>query len=46
MEFSVVGLAVDGLALKKLWDLPLPPKSFVDRRIMIVMKHAGIKISY
>jgi hypothetical protein len=30
VEFSFVGLAVDGLALNKLWDLPLPPKSFVE----------------
>jgi hypothetical protein len=28
-EFSYFGLAVDGLALNKLWDSPLPPKSLV-----------------
>ncbi len=27
VECSVLGLAIDGLALNKLWDLPLPPKS-------------------
>jgi hypothetical protein len=46
VEFSVLGLAVDGLALNKLWDLPRPSKSLVDRRRMIVVEHAGIKISY
>jgi hypothetical protein len=30
VEFSFFRLAVDGLALNKLWDLPLPPKSFVE----------------
>jgi hypothetical protein len=30
VEFSFFGLAVDGLALIKLWDVPLPPKSLVD----------------
>ncbi len=46
VEFSVLGLADDGLALNKLWDLPLPPKFLVDRRRMTVVEHAGIKISY
>ncbi len=32
VEFSFVGLAVEGLASKKLWDLPLPPKSLVDSK--------------
>ncbi len=32
VEFSFFGLAVDGLALNKLWDLPLPPKSLVDSK--------------
>ncbi len=31
VEFSVLGLSVDGLALNKLWDLLLPPKSLVDQ---------------
>jgi hypothetical protein len=30
VEFSVLGLAVDELALIKFWDVPLPPKSLVD----------------
>jgi hypothetical protein len=30
VEFSFVGLAVDGLASNELWDLLLPPKSLVD----------------
>jgi hypothetical protein len=46
VEVSFFGLAADGLALNKLWDSPLPPKSLVDRRRMIVVEHAGIKISY
>ncbi len=29
VEFSFFWLAVDGLALNKLWDLPLPPKFLV-----------------
>jgi hypothetical protein len=32
VEFSFFGLAVDELALNKLWDLPLPPKSLVDSK--------------
>ncbi len=32
VEFSCFGLAVDGLALTKLWDVPLPPKSLVDSK--------------
>jgi hypothetical protein len=32
IEFSFFGHAVDGLALKKLWDLPLPPKSLVESK--------------
>ncbi len=32
VEFSFVGLAVDGLALNKLWDLPLPPKFSVESK--------------
>ncbi len=32
VEFSFVNLAVDGLALNKLWDLPLPPKSLVESK--------------
>jgi hypothetical protein len=32
VEFSFFGLAVNGLALNKLWDLPLPPKSLVDSK--------------
>jgi hypothetical protein len=32
VEFSFFGLAVDGLALNKLWDLPLPPKSLVNSK--------------
>jgi hypothetical protein len=32
VEFSFVGLAVDGLALNKLWDFPLPPKSLVESK--------------
>jgi hypothetical protein len=46
MEFAFFGLAVDGLALNKLWESPLPPKFFVNRRRMIVVEHLGIKISY
>jgi hypothetical protein len=46
VKFSFFGLAVDGLALNKLRDFPLPPTSLVDRRRMIVVEHAGIKISY
>ncbi len=30
VDFSVLGLAVDRLALNKLWDLPLLPKSSVE----------------
>jgi hypothetical protein len=29
---SFVRLAVDGLALNKLWDLPQPPKSLVESK--------------
>ncbi len=32
VEFSFVGLAVDGLASKKLWDTPLPSKSLVESK--------------
>jgi hypothetical protein len=32
VEFSFVGLAVDGLASNKLWDWPLPPKSLVESK--------------
>ncbi len=32
VDFSVLGLAVDGLALNKLWDLPLPPKSLAESK--------------
>ncbi len=32
VSLSVLGLAVDGLALNKLWDLPLPPISLVDSK--------------
>jgi hypothetical protein len=32
VEFSCVGLAVDGLASNKLWDSPLPPKSLVESK--------------
>jgi hypothetical protein len=38
VEFSFFGLAVDGLALNKLWDLPLPLKSLFESKARSVLK--------